>query len=509
MNDIDSKFLERLITKTMINDKDYAVLVSRVFDSNYFDDPYVSHIFSCIKTHLEDYNMLPEKDAVINSANDKDGVSELYDEVNSMDFDTVRNRKYLLDKTNDYLKEKALKQSIIESVDIIEHSGNREQIREMITNALSKDIKIDLGLNYFDEFGSRLKKIFGASTTRVPTYFPQFDEYLSGGFPPFTLSVIVARIHAGKCVEGKTLITIRNKQSGDIETIQVKDFFKRFSNLYKYDYDKNTKEGNSTMIGLDAMKKKYGDEEGTRRYNKWKENVSKSSKGRNTLEMFQRMYGDEEGKERQRIYIERSKKSSKRRIGYWIEKGFTEEESKKKISEIQTNFSKKMCIEKYGEEEGLKVWQDRQDRWQNTMKSKPQEEIDRINKLKSGSLGNFQRKYGEEDGLKRWIRKNEKKSKSSRKIDIELIEPYQQYIIEVRRLSERNILIHGLQDVDKRSRDFHLDHKVSMCYGFNNDISPDIIGSIHNLEIIPSSDNCSKKDENSINPQELIRKCNE
>ena len=50
-------------------------------------------------------------------------------------------------------------------------------------------------------------------------------------------------------------------------------------------------------------------------------------------------------------------------LKYWLNLGYSEDESKRKIIERQTTFSKKICISKYGEELGLKRWQNRQDKW--------------------------------------------------------------------------------------------------------------------------------------------------
>jgi len=52
---------------------------------------------------------------------------------------------------------------------------------------------------------------------------------------------------------------------------------------------------------------------------------------------------------------------------YWINLGFSEEESIKKVSERQSTFSLEKCIEKYGDNEGHKIWQDRQERWQKSL----------------------------------------------------------------------------------------------------------------------------------------------
>ena len=65
-------------------------------------------------------------------------------------------------------------------------------------------------------------------------------------------------------------------------------------------------------------------------------------------------------------------------VPYWTKHGYSEEEVKKIVSEKQATFSLEKCIEKYGEENGRKKWLERQERWQNTLKSKPKEEIERI-----------------------------------------------------------------------------------------------------------------------------------
>jgi len=198
MTEIDSIFFEKLMAKTMLVDKDYLVDISRVYEKEYFDNPSVGHLFEFARKHFEEFKTLPEREIIIHSTEDKDDIQELFSEIDSIDYDTIKGRDYVITTSNEYLKEKALKQSILDSVNIIDSNGNREEIREVITAALSKDMKIDLGLDYFGQLGKRLTRIFNASDIRVPTYYSQFDEYINGGFPPFTLSVIVARVHMGK-----------------------------------------------------------------------------------------------------------------------------------------------------------------------------------------------------------------------------------------------------------------------------------------------------------------------
>jgi len=54
-------------------------------------------------------------------------------------------------------------------------------------------------------------------------------------------------------------------------------------------------------------------------------------------------------------------------IHYWKNKGLSDEEAKLKLKERQTTFTKEICIEKYGEVDGLIRWQQRQDKWSKSL----------------------------------------------------------------------------------------------------------------------------------------------
>jgi hypothetical protein len=58
-------------------------------------------------------------------------------------------------------------------------------------------------------------------------------------------------------------------------------------------------------------------------------------------------------------------------VEFWLVRGYTEEESLIKIKEMDCSFNLEKCKLKHGDEEGYIVWKNRQERWQETMKSKP------------------------------------------------------------------------------------------------------------------------------------------
>lgn len=68
-----------------------------------------------------------------------------------------------------------------------------------------------------------------------------------------------------------------------------------------------------------------------------------------------------------------------------------------------------------------------------------------------------------------------------------------------------------LENHNKRARieisgSYSLDHKFSVKQGFNNGINPEIIGSINNLEFIPSNQNSTKNTKSSITKEFLLEK---
>lgn len=69
-------------------------------------------------------------------------------------------------------------------------------------------------------------------------------------------------------------------------------------------------------------------------------------------------------------------------IEYYIKRGSTKREAKKLLRMRQRTFSLDICIKKLGKDKGKKRFQERQEKWQNTLNSLPLEEIQRINKAK-------------------------------------------------------------------------------------------------------------------------------
>jgi hypothetical protein len=66
-------------------------------------------------------------------------------------------------------------------------------------------------------------------------------------------------------------------------------------------------------------------------------------------------------------FVDYEKRLLPSNIEYWVNKGHGYIEAKQKVIERQTTFSREICIEKYGEIEGLKVFTERQNKWSKSL----------------------------------------------------------------------------------------------------------------------------------------------
>jgi len=389
---VDRDYLYVAMLKGLLEDKGFAVTVTNVFEPSYFEDPAMVGIFKAFKNHLDTYNTLPDKDIVINSVprDIKDEVVGILTETETTDFDVAKNYDWLRRQTNIYLKQRAIKQSIIKSVDVIDKNGDYDEIKRLVETALCKDININLGLDYFGTMKERLTRIFTSSDNRIKTYYPTLDELFNGGYPPYTLNMFIAKIHGHKCVQGNTLITIKNDLHEKIKKIKIGDF-------YKYTCgDEHL--GGTNMPSLKVFQNKYGEEEGQVRYDSWR--MSGSTKGVSKLVLFQNKYGEEEGQVRYDSWLDKNrengKKSKGRRTILWYINKYGEEEGQVRYDKFCQNLSNSMnkgqnslqwYINKYGEEEG----QVRYD-----------EKNSKISDIGRCTLPWFISKHGEEEGQVRY-----------------------------------------------------------------------------------------------------------
>lgn len=129
-----------------------------------------------------------------------------------------------------------------------------------------------------------------------------------------------------------------------------------------------------SVFSNDLAEKKYKDYCQRKTKNWQPKNPDASS-----LSYHTKKYGESEGKI---IYKQKNKKCDTVSKNYFVKQGYSEQEAVSKQKERQTTFSLEKCIAKYGEEVGRTVFNERQHKWQKTLQSKSDEELERINQAK-------------------------------------------------------------------------------------------------------------------------------
>lgn len=160
----------------------------------------------------------------------------------------------------------------------------------------------------------------------------------------------------------------------------IPDFYEQFKKLIKF-YNENPKLKTATTLEL--CKLKYGETLGIKKYNeKQNKNPFKNHNGKYSPFCKNSVNYNKESLEK--AIKNRSYTTT---LDYWIKKGFSEVEAKQIISKRQSTFSLEKCIEKFGKEEGLKIWNKRQEKWQNTLNLKSDSEKEKISFKKAAGTG--------------------------------------------------------------------------------------------------------------------------
>lgn len=121
------------------------------------------------------------------------------------------------------------------------------------------------------------------------------------------------------------------------------------------------------------------------------------------------------------------------------------------------------------------------------------------------SIDYFIKQYGISHGEDIYFSRLEKMWRVNRKIPPNQISDFKLYLKTVYKMTRQicRQFPDKIKELSKRNRKNHLDHKISILYGFQNNIDPRYIGSYLNLEVIPNNINCSKQSKCSLEFSQL------
>lgn len=166
---------------------------------------------------------------------------------------------------------------------------------------------------------------------------------------------------------------------------EIDNFAEQFIKVYEYNLTHN-KYSNSE----EQFKIHYGNSLGSK---KWEEKKNKMRGEKNPWFKHDGKYSPfKEGSinfSKDAMAKACKNRSYNTKLNYYLDKGHSEEEAIYLLKERQATGRIDNFIKRYGDELGKEKWAERQIKWQETLQSKPQNEIDEINKKKSSGIGSF------------------------------------------------------------------------------------------------------------------------
>jgi replicative DNA helicase len=171
---------------------------------DYFIDNNEKIIYDRIKDFIDQYNSIPNKDAlVISVQNDKslteDQYKEIVDSISLLD-KTEHNRDWLYKETEKFCKDKAIYNAILSSIAIIDgrdKAKSEDGIPQLLQDALGVCFDNNVGHDYIQNAESRYE-FYHRVESRVPFDLDYFNKITNGGMPNKTLNVCLAGTGVGK-----------------------------------------------------------------------------------------------------------------------------------------------------------------------------------------------------------------------------------------------------------------------------------------------------------------------
>jgi len=202
MKDFETVLLEALMFR-----EDFYKKVIPFINTEYFHNKPQQMLWSVIHDFIIKYNACPSKEAVSIGLEKFKGISQgEYDQCTEMlDQFTKKsteehNLEWLVSETENWCKEKALYNGIMESIQIIDGRSkdkNKTAIPDILSGALAVSFDTHIGHDYLEDSEQRYE-FYHTIEKRIPFDLEFFNSITAGGTPTKTLNIVMAGTGVGK-----------------------------------------------------------------------------------------------------------------------------------------------------------------------------------------------------------------------------------------------------------------------------------------------------------------------
>jgi|TARA_B110000467_G_C18332948_1_gene494851 replicative DNA helicase len=189
---------EKIVLENFLFNEEYAKKILAFIKESYFTEQSEKIIFKNIQDYIIKYNERPSVDALHILLNDTPKLSEaVYGEslklVETLNNNTENELAWLVDKTEEWAKEKSIHNAIMESINILDSKTDKDKgiIPELLSDALAVSLDTHIGHDYIEDYEERFE-FYHREETRVPFNLKYLNDITNGGIPNKSLTVFLA-----------------------------------------------------------------------------------------------------------------------------------------------------------------------------------------------------------------------------------------------------------------------------------------------------------------------------
>lgn len=194
----------------LMYDKSFLSALAPVIKSRYFETKAEQHTVRAILEHFKEHGKVPRKAIVLErvlhyldtmkSTNvTGEDIADYLESSAALRGEIQENTMYVRDKAIKFCQQMAIRDAIIESVDLLEKGGDLDKIQTLITDAtrVGHYGLMDNGLFLLEEAGKEGSKVDEPRKV-ISTGLPWIDPHCKGGLAKKELGLVVAPPHTGK-----------------------------------------------------------------------------------------------------------------------------------------------------------------------------------------------------------------------------------------------------------------------------------------------------------------------
>jgi len=196
---------EQAILSSLVHNPEYVRKVLPFLKNEYFHEVAEAAVFEIIRGYVTKYNSPPSKETIlieINDVKDADASSyrQMQDVVSNIATDSNHKLEWLVAKTEEFCKDRAIHNALIESVAIYEDKNGKKPrglIPKLLSDAMAVSFDNSIGHDYFEQSDERFAA-YHETAQKIPFDLDIFNRITKGGVSKKSLTCLLAATHVGK-----------------------------------------------------------------------------------------------------------------------------------------------------------------------------------------------------------------------------------------------------------------------------------------------------------------------